>query len=592
MSRSSAPQKNQLIQFWHSVAEVAGSAASESNLKSVDSSDELLPYLRVLVADTSVLMAELIPALESSLASQGLVLAPLLRIRLLFAQSWFDAYMAQLNLDPDILDSACALRSAFIVRALHDDALFVDVDNVFARLLQVLAVQLPVWYAGQGRVAERFPQALDTLMQELDVAGGELAELPITSFLQWVEKELERAAVQRERCIERERSESQVEGLAARVRQYYRDKVVGLSLPVFVDEYVRVQLLAELQFVLINHGDKHDSWILWQRLLALLPRIYDVNAGRSKSLLYADVQQAVALLEAPMIILSASQAGYDEFVQALLASLFTVLQGSEVEVETVLSLAEAEPAVGVRTQISRSLLRRVAMVREGDWFLFEAEGGDIIRCQLALKLLDPQSLIFVNRAGVKVLQKGLDEFALCLSSRVAVPLAVEPIFEACSVRAVNVLRELYDANLDSHRAEQQRTQALAAADKKLRVQAAAKARSEALLLAEQRRQQQAEVDQCRRAEALQVVDALTVGSWLELPSEGGDAAELIRAKLAVVIPSTGKHIFVDRIGMKLAEYQREELVDMLQQCQANVVSCEDSFESQLSKIVQGLRKKY
>jgi hypothetical protein len=592
VSQGSVIDTGQLLQFWRSVAEVAASVAPDSDLQMVDRVDGLLPHLQHVLADKAVFSTELVPALESHLAALGFVLAPLLRIRLIFSQSWFDAYVSQLNLDADIVGSISALRSAFVVRALLDDALFVGADNDFARLLRVLSLQLPTWYAGQGRLAEKFSQALDALVRQLAEPGSAcgMTTSPIGSFLQFIEMESRRAEVQRRRSVDREKSGLQVAQLAARVRQLYSDKVVGRSLPAFIDDFVRTQLLAELQFVLINHGELHPSWLLWQRLLVILPRIFTEDAHRGKPQLYAEVQQVVAMLEAPLTILSASQAAYDEFLQTLLGSLFSLLQGRTAEVRTVLSLSEAEPAVRIRAQIGRSLLKQVAMVREGDWFLFETEGGDIIRCQLALKLLDTQSLLFVNRAGVKVLQKGLNEFALCLSSRVAVGLVVKPVFEACTERAVNVLRELYDANLDRHRAVQQRAKALAAADKKLRAQAAVKARREAMMLADQRRQQQAEIDRRRLVEAAQLVDALTVGSWLELPAADADATELIRAKLAVVVPSTGKHIFVDRIGIKLAEYQREGLLSMLQQGRARVVSLEDSFESQLSKVVLGLRK--
>jgi len=594
VSQGSAIDTGQLLQFWRSVAEVASSVVPDSGLEMVDEVDRLLPHLQHVLADKAVFSADFVPALESYLANLGLVLAPLLRIRLIFSQSWFDAYISQLNLDAGIVGSISALRSVFIVRALRDDALFVGPDNDFARLLRVLSLQLPTWYAGQGRLAEKFSQALDALVLQLGEASSDSAcgmnTSPIGSFLQFVEMESGRAELQRRRCIDREKSRLQVAQLAARVRQLYCDKVVGRSLPAFIDDFVRTHLLAELQFVLINHGELHPSWLLWQRLLVMLPSIFTEDAHRAKPQLHVEVKQVVALLEAPLTILSASQAGYDEFLQALLGSLFSLLQDRTAEVKTVLSLSEIEPVVRIRAQISRNLLKQVAMVREGDWFLFETEGGDIIRCQLALKLLDTQSLLFVNRAGVKVLQKGLNEFALCLSSQVAVSLVVKPLFEVCTERAVTVLRELYDANLNRHRAAQQRAKALAAKDEKLRAQAAVKARSEAALLADQRRQQQAEIDQRRRIEAVQLVDALTVGSWLDLPAEGADAAELIRAKLAVVVPSTGKHIFVDRIGIKLAEYQREGLLSMLQQGRARVVSLEDSFESQLSKVVLGLRK--
>lgn len=610
MSQASAPQ-DQLLQLWASVAKAAGSVASAGredavDLKLIVQADELLPHLQAVLGDAAVRVSDLLPALETNLLASHLALSPLLRIRLLFAQNWFDAYLAQMNLDPEILDVACTLRQPFLVRALLDDRLFVDRHNIFSRLLQLLSLQLPTWYSGQGRVGERFPGGLRALLSDIALEMNEATTESIGAYLQGLDKEAGRAKINSTRCVERERSEAQIAACAAKIRLLHSTKVMGRSLPLFVDDFIRAQLLPELQFVLINHGEQHGVWLLWQRLLMLLAQVYTDTASQQQAQLYRSVQQAISLLEPPQQMLSTAQISYDDFVQTLLASLFSLLQGDEEEVIPVARLDDENIELKTRAQVSRSLLRQVASVREGDWFLFEVEAGDIIRCQLVLKLIDVQKLFFVNRAGFKVLTKGIDEFALCLSSRVAVPLVVEPLFEASSVRAVNVLREIYDASLAGYREEQRRLdearkerERLEEKDRQLRQQAAEKALKEAQLLAEQEQQRQKGIEQQRQqlqasererlhAEAVQVVDDLKVGSWLEMekPSTG----ELVRAKLAVAMPSTGKHIFVDRIGVKLAEYLRDEFVELIETGRVVVISKSDSFEDQLSKIVKGLRK--
>lgn len=610
VSANPAPQ-DQLLQLWASVAEVAGSVGAVSReqvkgIELVEQADELLPHLQKVLLDTSVHTSDLLSALETHLLTSHLALSPLLRIRLLFAQNWFDAYLAQMTLDPEILDVACALRPPFLVRALLDDRLFVDRSHSFSRLLQLLSTQLPTWYSGQGRVGERFPAGLRALLAEIGLEVNDRALDAIEAYLQGLDKDAGRAKTNSERCVVRERSEAQIAVCAAKVRLLYQTKLVGRCLPAFVDGFIRQQLLPELQFVLINHGEQHKFWGLWQRLMLLLAQVYTNTDSQAQAQLYSSVQQAISLLEPPQQMLSTAQASYDDFVQALLASLFALLQGGAPEVVEVVELEGGDVVVETRAQVSRSLLRQVAAVREGDWFLFEAEAGDIIRCQLVLKLIDVQKLFFVNRAGFKVMAKGVDEFALCLSSRVAVPLTVEPLFEACSVRAVNVLREIYDASLAGYREEQQRLddarkerERLEQRDRELRQQAAAKALKEAQLLAQQEQQRQQEIELQRQqlqasererlhAEAVATVDDLKVGSWLDM--EKSATGEMVRAKLAVAMPSTGKHIFVDRIGVKLAEYLRDELVELIESGRAVVVSKSDSFEDQLSKIVKGLRK--
>ncbi|MFX5747660.1 DUF1631 family protein, partial [Acinetobacter baumannii] len=54
-------------------------------------------------------------------------------------------------------------------------------------------------------------------------------------------------------------------------------------------------------------------------------------------------------------------------------------------------------------------------------------------------------------------------------------------------------------------------------------------------------------------EALLRVDALRVGSWVEIQE---DAEHKLRCKLAAVIRPTGRYIFVNRTGMKVLEKTR------------------------------------
>jgi hypothetical protein len=84
---------------------------------------------------------------------------------------------------------------------------------------------------------------------------------------------------------------------------------------------------------------------------------------------------------------------------------------------------------------------------------------------------------------------------------------------------------------------------------------------------------------------LEKADSLRVGSWIELTREDTK----VRCKLAAFIKATGKYIFVNRSGAKVAEYHRQELaVDM----QAGKISMLDDgliFDRALESIIDNLR---
>jgi len=87
--------------------------------------------------------------------------------------------------------------------------------------------------------------------------------------------------------------------------------------------------------------------------------------------------------------------------------------------------------------------------------------------------------------------------------------------------------------------------------------------------------------------AQQQINALNVGAWIERIDE---QQEKQRCKLAVFIASAGKYIFVDNLGRKVAEYQREQLLEAFLAEQLSVINNGDKFEDQLVKVIRSLRK--
>ncbi|WP_372964061.1 DUF1631 domain-containing protein [Marinobacter sp.] len=86
-------------------------------------------------------------------------------------------------------------------------------------------------------------------------------------------------------------------------------------------------------------------------------------------------------------------------------------------------------------------------------------------------------------------------------------------------------------------------------------------------------------------EWLESADQLRVGSWLELQRDG----TRLRCKLAAFIKATGKYIFVNRSGAKVAEYLRDELAQAMQD--GEVILLDDGliFDRALESIIDNLR---
>ncbi|WP_323815319.1 DUF1631 domain-containing protein [Cellvibrio sp. NN19] len=84
-----------------------------------------------------------------------------------------------------------------------------------------------------------------------------------------------------------------------------------------------------------------------------------------------------------------------------------------------------------------------------------------------------------------------------------------------------------------------------------------------------------------------LVNNITQGTWFEMQGEGG---EKYRCRLAAIIRSVGKYIFVNRSGMKVAEESRESLAIALQTKRLTILDDGMLFDRALEAVIGTLRE--
>lgn len=84
---------------------------------------------------------------------------------------------------------------------------------------------------------------------------------------------------------------------------------------------------------------------------------------------------------------------------------------------------------------------------------------------------------------------------------------------------------------------------------------------------------------------IEMVESLRVGSWLEFHEDG----KVVRCKLAALIRVTGKYIFVDRSGIKVADKNKAELLTMAQQGLISMLNDGLLFDRALESVIGNLR---
>lgn len=86
---------------------------------------------------------------------------------------------------------------------------------------------------------------------------------------------------------------------------------------------------------------------------------------------------------------------------------------------------------------------------------------------------------------------------------------------------------------------------------------------------------------------LALVNNITQGTWFEMQ---GEAGEKYRCRLAAIIRSVGKYIFVNRSGMKVAEESRESLAIALQTKRLTILDDGMLFDRALEAVIGNLRE--
>ena len=465
------------------------------------------------------------------------------------------------------------------------------------------------------------------------IAGAANLNQTLESFTSWLASEDKRAALLESRLCETELANLKLISAETRVLDSINRHLAQRPLPDELHNSISGTLKSELQYWAFNNTPDELAqlplWKSWQRLLPALGHLFACDEIEvDDQLLYEQIPLVLAELERSLAHPSSNAQAYGQLVEQLNRCLMAAIQKQPQQCSRFAELATPNGQSDLHTHIPKSLLQQTEHIALGDWILFTGEDQTDIRCKLALKNPELDQLLFVDHTGRKVMNKTTKDFALCLSTGIARPLPMQspaevinsllpPLIEranravhaqllAQKHKAEQLVRAFIAQQQAAERArieEQQRmeeqlearraaarkamNEARALADEKKRRAAEQAAEAERLRI-EQAATQAAEVI-AKQQQTIQIVNDLQVGAWLELNKEA-HLNEKMRAKLSVIINSSGKYIFADEVGRKLAELTREQLIEQIANEQIKILRNGDNFEDQLAKVIRGLRR--
>lgn len=99
-------------------------------------------------------------------------------------------------------------------------------------------------------------------------------------------------------------------------------------------------------------------------------------------------------------------------------------------------------------------------------------------------------------------------------------------------------------------------------------------------------QEQSRVQENIDGQTLALVSNLSQGAWFEMSAATGES---YRCRLAAIIKPTGKYIFVNRSGMKVAEESKEQLAIALRDGKIRLLDDGMLFDRALESVIGNLR---
>lgn len=534
------------------------------------------------------------------------------------ASKFIDFLSKYLQLAPAIHSTLEQHKALLLAHLLEAPELMLSPDSALAYFVNTLSKFAAGWFEG----LEKSPQALLKRCQNLIAisaeCGYETARVEAQQAEQKYEQETLKAERLANRLLDSESGKARVRRAEHMVITLLNDTIAGSSLPPDLLAFLQGPWLDELRLLLIREGVESKLWLSWKRLLGTLAWVFkeDMNEQETQRL-YQISPSLVQEFEASLkqVNPNASEQ-FNSVLNELEQAQICLLKKTRPELIKAQRLNRPDEREDISTTVSRQLIEKIHTLEVRQWFSFNTEQGHNIRCQLIAHLPDSSQLLFINYYGQKALLKDAADLAACWSLKLLQAIPSGNIYDKAFNEFLLTYKESYLNQAKAYLEQENLALEVAKAKKQQRQQeilrqqeseerakvAAEETRKQAQALALKRQQeeetlklklqQEAEVKAVQEAREKSrmmklLVDSINIGAWLELPDKN---QQLVKAKLAVKMNSTRKFIFVDGVGVKVAEYIREELIDLFMNGQANLLEQSSKFEDRLAQVVRGLRK--
>jgi hypothetical protein len=371
------------------------------------------------------------------------------------AEKFFSHLFSKEQLDSAFNPLMVELKNHFINVASQNDNFYCNPKHPARQLFQCLLTRAATWYLRDSKPNQMFFDKITDIIRLLTTWNGQQAlhsqsglaalDAALLEFYRWDDMEEKRAAMLESRLCESELNTLKMLNAECQVLDLINNTLAGRLLPISIQSEISTTLKIELQHCAFTAGVQSPFWKSWQRLLPLLGYVFNNSNATDDQKLYRDIPAMLNELERTLQADSNHPDSYQYFVELLNQNLILAIQKQLPACGPLKVLPYPEGHSTINTRVTETVLLQAASISQGDWILFFSENDRPIRCKLALKNLDTDQLLFVDRYGRKVMIKSNKDFSLCFSAGIAKPLIQTKQDEVIAKLLQNLI-ELHDSN--------------------------------------------------------------------------------------------------------------------------------------------------
>ncbi len=367
---------------------------------------------------------------------------------------FFDRILEDNNLPHSLQALLCRLQIPVLKAAIQNHRFFIDPQHPARRLINRMTQAGQGFDDGKAVVKDPLYRIMSDIVQTLNkqYRTDERVFVEMDRLLEeTVQKENRKSAVVEQRTTQTEAGKSRIKQARSTAQAVMYQKLKQIDLPETVRDFLTTYWLQVMVITHLKFGQESSEWAANEQVITdliwICNRHEDPRSQQRRERLMPDLleqmeQGLTAAVDDPEI----RAARVSRIEQTILAIHSTDINASETfgplseeQKEALGKGGDAPKSWQEMTAVERQqthyeelasrFYEQALKMPEGAWIAYFDDTHDkIIRCKLTAKT-DPEAYIFVNRFGLKVLEKTRKQFAYDLQFEKAIILDTRPLFD-------------------------------------------------------------------------------------------------------------------------------------------------------------------